>query len=417
MASQASPTIQPSSSVIATSASTSHPQPPIYLLSNICNLITMRLDSTNYVSWKFQFTSILKAHSLIEFVDGSLDCPEMFLRNERGELTAEMNPNHKSWIAQDQALMTLINATLSPIALAHIIGLNFAREVWLTLKRRFSSLLKANILQLKTELQSISKGNSSIDSYIQKIKEIRDKMHSVSMKIEDEDLLICTLNGLPQNYDAFATSIRTRSDPITFEKLHVLLKAKENSKKRHNKQNQNSFVPTTMAVSHERSQFSPQNYRGNSNNYKGRSKGRSGNRNSNSSKFNYQGRSYGPPLSPQNYDRSVNSSINPISQKPNTYQLSPQPYQICYRTNHTAADYYHRLNPTYQAKLPSPQLVVMAASFGSNQNTSNIWLMDSGATNHITNDISNLSIFEDYTGEDAVSIGNGKGLQISHIGQ
>ncbi|KAA8532888.1 hypothetical protein F0562_032995 [Nyssa sinensis] len=335
MASQASPTDQPSSSAIATSASTSHPQTPIYLLSNICNLITVRLDSTNYVCWKFQFTSILKAHSLIEFVDGSLDCPEMFLRNEKGELTAEINPNHKSWIAQDQALITLINITLSPTALAHIIGLNSAREVWLALERRFSSSSRANILQLKTELQSISKGNNSIDSYIQKIKEIRDKLHSVSVKIEDEDLLICTLNGLPQNYDAFATSIRTRSDPITFEELQVLLKAEENSKERHSKQNQNTFIPTTMAVSHG-------------------------------------------------------------------------------RTNHTAADCYHRLNPTYQAKFPSPQLAAMAASFGSNQNTSNIWLTDSGATNHITNDISNLRISEDYTGEDSVSIGNGKGLQISH---
>ncbi|KAA8542498.1 hypothetical protein F0562_023650 [Nyssa sinensis] len=139
MASQAPPTNQPSSNASSTSASTSQPQPPIYLLSNICNLITVRLDSTNYVSWKFQFTSILKAHSLIEFVDGSLECPKVFLRDERGELTAEMNPNHKSWIAQDQAPMTLINATLSPTALAHIIGLNSAREVRLALERRFSS--------------------------------------------------------------------------------------------------------------------------------------------------------------------------------------------------------------------------------------------------------------------------------------
>ncbi|KAA8520966.1 hypothetical protein F0562_011639 [Nyssa sinensis] len=74
------------------------------------------------------------------------------------------------------------------------------------------------------------------------------------------------------------------------------------------------------------------------------------------------------------------------------------------------------MNYAYQGKLPPNQLTAMAASYGSNQNTSNVWLPDSGATNHLTNDLSSLTTTEDYMGEDLVAIGNGKGLLISHNG-
>ncbi|KAA8546566.1 hypothetical protein F0562_002695 [Nyssa sinensis] len=95
----------------------------------------------------------------------------------------------------------------------------FEMKVALQLGRSLSGL--KDLVASSRKEESISKGNNSIDSYIQKIKEIKDKLHFVLEKIEDEDLLICTLNGLPQNYDAFATSIRNRSDPITLEEPHL----------------------------------------------------------------------------------------------------------------------------------------------------------------------------------------------------
>ena len=41
--------------------------------------------------------------------------------------------------------------------------------------------------------------------------------------IDDEDLILQTLNGLPTEYDAFKTSIRTRPYPITMAELSSLL--------------------------------------------------------------------------------------------------------------------------------------------------------------------------------------------------
>jgi len=43
------------------------------------------------------------------------------------------------------------------------------------------------------------------------------------------------------------------------------------------------------------------------------------------------------------------------------------------------------------------------------------WFVDSGATNHITSSLNNLSLHTPYHGADKVTIGNGKQLPITHI--
>ena len=44
------------------------------------------------------------------------------------------------------------------------------------------------------------------------------------------------------------------------------------------------------------------------------------------------------------------------------------------------------------------------------------WVLDSGATHHITSDLNNLSLHQPYTGGEEVLIGDGSGLQITHTG-
>lgn len=44
------------------------------------------------------------------------------------------------------------------------------------------------------------------------------------------------------------------------------------------------------------------------------------------------------------------------------------------------------------------------------------WYLDSGATYHLTNNMENIQLREEYKGTDQLIIGNGKGISISHIG-
>ena len=92
------------------------------LLSNISNLISVKLDNTNYVVWKYQATSILEAYSLLDFIDGSNPCPTKFLRDKAGLLTQQENHEYMKLIACDKTLLSMINAMLSPSKLAIVVG-------------------------------------------------------------------------------------------------------------------------------------------------------------------------------------------------------------------------------------------------------------------------------------------------------
>lgn len=43
------------------------------------------------------------------------------------------------------------------------------------------------------------------------------------------------------------------------------------------------------------------------------------------------------------------------------------------------------------------------------------WYLDSGATNHVTSEMQNLSTRNDYKGKEKLIVGNGSTLNISHI--
>lgn len=69
------------------------------------------------------------------------------------------------------------------------------------------------------------------------------------------------------------------------------------------------------------------------------------------------------------------------------------------------------MNPNISGRIPPTKLQAMCAHYGSKPSSS--WLIDSGATSHITNDIFNINYPMPYTGEDKVYIDDGKGLSIT----
>lgn len=113
----------------------------IFLLSNICNLVSLCLDSFNFVLWKFQLRSILKAHKLFGYVDGSTPKPSQFLAGNSSSTTLDFgsssftpqavsNPLYDDWTAKDHALMMLISATLSPAPWHTSWVVNLHKKIW-----------------------------------------------------------------------------------------------------------------------------------------------------------------------------------------------------------------------------------------------------------------------------------------------
>ncbi|KAI5350538.1 PREDICTED: Retrovirus-related Pol poly from transposon [Prunus dulcis] len=66
-----------------------------------------------------------------------------------------------------------------------------------------------------------------MSQYLKSIKHIVDSLAAAGTPLSSATLVVHTLNGLPAEYHAFPTSIRTRSTPIVIDELHSLLLSEE----------------------------------------------------------------------------------------------------------------------------------------------------------------------------------------------
>uniref|UniRef100_A0A2N9FFT0 Reverse transcriptase Ty1/copia-type domain-containing protein n=1 Tax=Fagus sylvatica TaxID=28930 RepID=A0A2N9FFT0_FAGSY len=306
---------------------------PLLLLNNMSNLMSIKLDSVNYMIWKLQLSAILDAYSMIEHLDGSTQQPRQFLVNETG--VQSLNPTFLIWKKKDKALLTLIYSTLSSPVLAMVVGSTTSQEVWNRLEGKFTCTARANVLNLKLELQGIKK------------------------------------------------------DPFPNSALAMFV---SNNQKPHT------------------------GFNGGFTGSQGYNRGRGGRNSSNRGKG---GRSFGSyPSYPSSPQSQMPQSTN--SQPPS--QFSPQgrserpTCQICWKIGHYAIDCYHRMDFAYQGKNPPTKLAAMAsASNLQHTQGSETWLIDTGATDHITSNASSLNTPTPYHGSEQVIVGNGQNLPIQSI--
>ena len=77
------------------------------------------------------------------------------------------------------------------------------------------------------------------------------------------------------------------------------------------------------------------------------------------------------------------------------------------------------MNFAYQERHPPAKLASMAASSmaaNSSSHSNHNWFTDTGASDHITPDLAQLSLHEQATAGETVTVGNGQELPITHIG-
>ncbi|XP_070662208.1 uncharacterized protein [Malus domestica] len=151
------------------------------LIMSVGNIVTVKLDNSNYVTWNFQMDLLLEGNGIIGFVDGSISCPKKFEDNNYVAGTVDITPvisdAYKIWKIHDKALMTLIAATLST----------------------------------------------------SRIKDSKDQLVAIGVTISDEDIVIMALRGLPSKYHTIKVVIRGRESLVSLKELISQLKAEEST--------------------------------------------------------------------------------------------------------------------------------------------------------------------------------------------
>ena len=156
------------SSSTSSSSSVNLINQPLLLPSNMANMMTVKLDNTNYIVWKHQISMVLETYSLFELLEEPQLIPNKFLEYLSSNFTSILNPDFLIWKSKEKTLLTFMSSTFSTSILALTIGCTFAMEVWKVLENRFSSISRSHIMNLKGELHNLKKRADSVDLYLQR---------------------------------------------------------------------------------------------------------------------------------------------------------------------------------------------------------------------------------------------------------
>nr|XP_016489332.1 PREDICTED: uncharacterized protein LOC107809250 [Nicotiana tabacum] len=346
-------------------------QPPNNPYSvHIKDLVPVCLDNSNYMKWSHLFLPVLDIYELQHHIDGSSTAPPSIITDSTGN-----------------------NIPIS----------NSAHAAWAILKSHFVNITTAREMQIKYQLQSLKKGDLSIDAYMGKIKELADSLQAIDRVLTDSELLLYALNGLPPSYESFLHGVPASSSSTALVATNIP-KAKVSS-----------VIPS----------FS----RGNGRSGRG---GRNGGRWQNrgrgcGGRFSNFGRGYSAPVSNSTGSPSFmpcptsvrgllgpppsQTSVIPSFVHPNPTQAQTQ-CQICKKFGHVALDCPHRHNYSYTSSDFSRQF----AGFSLQYSPDRACYMDSGASSHMTYDQGKIKSPSMPSNSHSIFLGDGSTIPVSSIG-
>lgn len=95
-------------------------------------------------------------------------------------------------------------------------GCKIVYEAWTSLENRYASISKARVNTLKTEFQTLQQGADSIEQYLPRLKNIKERLLVAG---EFVYFVVATLFGLPRKYSTIRTIILIRDTSISLREF------------------------------------------------------------------------------------------------------------------------------------------------------------------------------------------------------
>ena len=223
------------------------------------------------------------------------------------------------------------------------------------------------------------------------IKKIVKTLGAIGSPLTDEEHIDAIFDGLLEEYDGLISSCLTRSEPFTVPQIKASLMHQEERLEHHK---QRDTTPIQAHTVHSQNQ----SRRGFPNTPCGRGPGILG-----------------------NHARGCDDRYNPTF---STQGRGPKlQCQLCGRVAHSVFHCWYRfdenltaptLHATQSQNDDSNNHSAQAMLAASTNHIDDSWYPNTGATHHLTHDLGNLMVKNEYNGGDRVQVGDGTALTISH---
>ncbi|PKU60961.1 Retrovirus-related Pol polyprotein from transposon TNT 1-94 [Dendrobium catenatum] len=222
--------------------------------------------------------------------------------------------------------------------------------------------------------------NSTMQQYLTQVKTIVDNIAASGSQVDPEDIIIYILNSLPSSYNSFKTYIRNSPLPADLDSLYSLLCSEE--------------IHVNQELLKDSSNEHSALYASSYNQNRGRTKRR-------------------PPKNTKNQSFTQNQPAHNATSVSSIGNARPT-CQICEKIGHLAINCWHRCNFKYTPTTAPPQRAMLALTAGPNIQD---WVLNMGASTHLTPDTNNIQQPHAYHGTDTVSVANGTSMPIHNSGQ
>ncbi|KAL5829699.1 hypothetical protein ACOSQ3_019167 [Xanthoceras sorbifolium] len=132
----------------------------------------------------------IKGNRLSSFIDPAVQFPDMF------NIDRSVNEEFLDWEQQDQILLVWMLSSITQELLPEFVGCQTTCETWKSIEQLFSAQSKANVMQLKLQLQTLKKAGLSMTEYLKKKKSIMDVLAFAGHPLTNDDKLMQILGGL-----------------------------------------------------------------------------------------------------------------------------------------------------------------------------------------------------------------------------
>ncbi|KAK9072091.1 hypothetical protein SSX86_008523 [Deinandra increscens subsp. villosa] len=186
--------------------------------NNIFHSIQIRLTSSNYLVWANQMTSLFEYQDLLSHIDGTSPAPPKTITSDGKTIE---NHLFKPWKDADRKAVILLNSSLSEESFPESIGFSTARDKWTALTAAYSNALIERVQNLRDQLHSIAKGNSTVADFGRRFKAIIDHLAAIGHPVDESDKTHSFFRGLGPAFETFSIALRAARPNISLRDLQA----------------------------------------------------------------------------------------------------------------------------------------------------------------------------------------------------
>ena len=120
----------------------------------------------------------------------------------------------------DQKALALITLCLCDHNLSTLDEAETAKAAWDTLKKVYEASSNARKLQLKRELNTLKKDAAeTVTAYVTRAKDLRNQLATTGYEVKDEEVVLSVLTGLPSEYETIVTILESSDGKLVLNDL------------------------------------------------------------------------------------------------------------------------------------------------------------------------------------------------------